>query len=191
MIVYSNSIKNFCNEVTNISSILTNKFKDVFHKFSNKSEIESWNNSLKYFSNILSETNLDNTVTITLEYNLPLTSNRIDLILTGYNNSKKPVVLVFELKQWGNVNNIVDSNYLVQTFLNGCLQNVVHPGYQVWSYSEILKNYNEYIQENDVEIKSCLLMHNYKFKNNDILLQEKYNEFMNDVFYFGIDDKKN
>lgn len=191
MIIYSNSIKNFCNEVTNISSILTNKFKDVFHKFSNKSEIQSWNKSLKYFSDILSETNLDNTVTITLEYNLPLTSNRIDLILTGYNNSKNPIVLVFELKQWENVNNIVDSNYLVQTFLNGCLRNVVHPGYQVWSYSEILKNYNEYIQENNVEIRSCLLMHNYKFKNNDILLQEKYNEFMNDVFYFGVDDKKN
>lgn len=189
MIVYSDSVKSFCDNVTSISDILNNRFKELFHKYSNSSEIDSWKNSLKYFSNILSETTIPDDCTITLEYNIPLTSNRIDLILTGYNN-KKPVIFVFEFKQWQYVNDIPESDYLVQTILNGNIQEVVHPGYQTWSYSEIIKNYNEYIQINDIEVNACLLMHNYVFNDDDILLQSKYESFMKNVHYFGSNNKK-
>lgn len=189
MIVYSDSVKNFCDNVTSISDILNNRFKELFHKYSNSSEIDSWKNSLKYFSNILSETTIPNECTITLEYNIPLTSNRIDLILTGFNN-KKPVIFVFEFKQWQYVNDVPESDYLVQTILNGNIQEVVHPGYQVWSYSEIIKNYNEYIQINDIEVNVCLLMHNYIFNDDDVLLQKKYEPFMKNINYFGSNNIK-
>lgn len=189
MIVYSDSVKNFCDNVTSISDILNNRFKELFHKYSNSSEIDSWKNSLKYFSNILSETTIPNECTITLEYNIPLTSNRIDLILTGFNN-KKPVIFVFEFKQWQYVNDVPESDYLVQTILNGNIQEVVHPGYQVWSYSEIIRNYNEYIQINDIEVNACLLMHNYIFNSDDVLLQKKYEPFMKDIHYFGSNNRK-
>ena len=190
MIVYSNSIKKFCNEIDNISLILNTRFKDLFHKFTSKSEIMSWNNSLKYFSDVLMCSNIDDTVTITLEYNLPLTANRVDLMLTGYNDLNKPIVLMFELKQWSDIKQVDDSTYLVQTFLNGGIQNVVHPGYQIWSYLEILKNYNRYIQDNNIIVEPCLLLHNYNLKKDDIILQEKYKFFMNGVRCFGINDKE-
>lgn len=189
MIVYSDSVKKFCDNVTSISDILNNRFKELFHKYSNSSEIDSWKNSLKYFSNILSETTIPDECTITLEYNIPLTSNRIDLILTGFNN-KKPVIFVFEFKQWQYVNDVPESDYLVQTILNGNIQEVVHPGYQVWSYSEIIKNYNEYIQINDIEVNACLLMHNYIFNEDDVLLQKKYESFMGNINYFGSNNRK-
>lgn len=189
MIVYSDSVKKFCDNVTSISDILNNRFKELFHKYSNSSEIDSWKNSLKYFSSILSETTIPDECTITLEYNIPLTSNRIDLILTGFNN-KKPVIFVFEFKQWQYVNDAPESDYLVQTILNGNIQEVVHPGYQVWSYSEIIKNYNEYIQINDIEVNACLLMHNYIFNDDDVLLQEKYEPFMKNIHYFGSNNRK-
>ena len=189
MIVYSDSVKNFCDNITSISDILNNRFKELFHKYSNSSEIDSWKNSLKYFSDIISETTIPNESTITLEYNIPMTSNRIDLILTGYNNIK-PVIFVFEFKQWQYVNDVPESDYLVQTILNGNIQEVVHPGYQVWSYSEILKNYNEYIQINDIEVNACLLMHNYIFNNDDVLLQKKYEPFMKNINYFGSNNIK-
>ena len=189
MIVYSDSVKKFCDNVTSISDILNNRFKELFHKYSNSSEIDSWKNSLKYFSNILSETTIPDECTITLEYNIPLTSNRIDLILTGFNN-KKPVIFVFEFKQWQYVNDVPESDYLVQTILNGNIQEVVHPGYQVWSYSEIIKNYNEYIQINDIEVNACLLMHNYIFNDDDVLLQKKYEPFMKNINYFGSNNIK-
>lgn len=188
MIVYSNSIKNFCNEINDISTILNKRLKSTIHKFSNKSEIDSWSKSLKYFSEILIGNTLDDTITITLEYNIPLTSNRIDLILSGYNEFREPILLIFELKQWSKVNILSDSEYLVETFLNSNVQKVVHPGYQVWSYSEILKDYNKYIQDNKIKIYPCLLMHNYKISKDEMLLDKKFSYFMKNVHFF--DSKK-
>ena len=188
MIVYSNSIKNFCNEINDISTILNKRLKSTIHKFSNKSEIDSWSKSLKYFSEILIGNTLDDTITITLEYNIPLTSNRIDLILSGYNEFREPISLIFELKQWSKVNRLCDSEYLVETFLNSNVQKVVHPGYQVWSYSEILKDYNKYIQDNKIKIYPCLLMHNYKISKDEMLLDKKFSYFMKNVHFF--DSKK-
>lgn len=190
MIVYSNSIKKFCNEIDNISNILNEKLKNTIHKYSSKSEVSSWNNSLKYFSNILIDSFLDNSITITLEYNIPLTSNRIDLILSGFNYNKEPVLLVFELKQWSNVSCVENSEYLVETFLNSSIQKVVHPGYQVWSYTEILKDYNKYIQDNKIKIFPCLLMHNYKISENEVLLNVKFDIFMKNIYFFDNDRKK-
>lgn len=188
MIFYSKSIKEFCNEVSNIDLILNNILKKQIYKYSGISEIKSWKNSLKYFSDILLCSNLDPNTFITLEYNLPLTLNRIDLIITGYNN-KKPVVIVFELKQWNTVNDVENSDFMVRTILNGSLQDVIHPGYQVWSYVQMLKDYNLYIQENKITILPCIIMHNYKYREKDIMLQKKYRQFMNNVAYFGIGDE--
>lgn len=188
MIVYSSSVKKFCDDIDNISTILNENLKEKLHKYSANSEKESWDKSLKFFSNILLDTKIDTNCTVTLEYNLPLTSNRIDLILSGYNSLHKQVLLVFELKQWSSVDDIVNSDYIVKTFLNGGIKNVVHPGYQVWSYTQILKDYNLYIQTSDVIVKSCLLMHNYHFQEKDVLLQDKFKPFMKDVDFFGKDD---
>ena len=46
MIVYSNSVKNFCDNISSIPETLNKKIKELFHKYSNKSEIDSWKNSL-------------------------------------------------------------------------------------------------------------------------------------------------
>ena len=59
MIIYSNSIKKFYEDINvGISGILNNLLKDKTHKFSGKSEIESWNSSLGYFSSILKKSDI-------------------------------------------------------------------------------------------------------------------------------------
>lgn len=125
MIVYSNSVKKFCDDIDNISLILNKKLKEKMHKYCADSERKSWDNSLKFFPNMLLGTDIATNCTVTLEYNLPLTSNRIDLILSGYNSFHQQVLLVFEFKQWSNVEEIEDSDYIVKTFLNGGMQNIV------------------------------------------------------------------
>ena len=141
MIVYSSSVKKFCDDIDNISTILNENLKEKLHKYSANSEKESWDKSLKFFSNILLDTKIDTNCTVTLEYNLPLTSNRIDLILSGYNSLHKQVLLVFELKQWSSVDDIVNSDYIVKTFLNGGIKNVVHPFKKKMSYCRISSNH--------------------------------------------------
>lgn len=189
MIIYSNSIKKFKEDADNISLILNNKFKEKMHKNSSKSEIESWNNSLLYFSKILNKSDINLNCTITLEYNIPYTLNRIDLMISGYKNSREKIVL-FEMKQWSSIEPIKESNYLVKTLLNGSIQEVIHPGYQIYSYGQILSNFNKYIQDNNVEIKECVIMHNYQFEPNDVLLDCKYNSFIENIDFFGIDDER-
>lgn len=191
MIIYSKSIKDFNNDVSiGIAGILNTLVKEKLYKFSGKSEIESWNSSLKYFSNIIKDCDIDENCTITLEYNLPMTSKRIDLILSGYDKNGKETLIVFELKQWGDVNGIPESDYLVETFINGGLKQVVHPGYQVWSYGQLLEDYNNYIQDNDTSVKMAVLLHNYDLKNDDILLDKKFNEFNNKINFFGKYDEE-
>lgn len=186
MIIYSKSIKDFNRDVSfGISVILNNLIKKRLYKFSGKSEIESWNSSLNYFSNILKECNIDENCTVTLEYNLPMTSNRIDLILSGYNKNNKEKLIIFELKQWEDINDVPESDYLVETFINGGLKQVLHPGYQVWSYGQLLKDYNNYIQDKKTSIELAVLLHNYDLKNDDILLDKKFYSFNNEINFFG------
>ena len=186
MIIYSNSIKKFYEDINvGISGILNNLLKDKTHKFSGKSEIESWNSSLGYFSSILKKSDISLDCTISLEYNLPMTSKRIDLILSGYNHKHQEILIVFELKQWSQINDVKNSDFMVETVINGGLHQVVHPGYQVWSYTELFKDYNEYIQQNNVVVIPAVLLHNYKIKDNDILLSSKYDDFNKYVRIFG------
>jgi len=191
MVIYSKSIKDFNRDISyGISGILNDLIKNKLHKFSGKSEIESWNSSLNYFSNILRSCNIDENCTITLEYNLPMTSNRIDLILSGYDKNNKENLIIFELKQWGDINDVPESDYLVETFINGGLKHVLHPGYQVWSYGQLLKDYNNYIQDKELSIKLAVLLHNYDLGKNDILLNEKFDVFNNGIEFFGKKDEE-
>lgn len=186
MIIYSKNIKEFNRDISfGISKILNDLIKKKMFKFSGKSEIESWNSSLNYFSKILNECNLDENCTITLEYNLPMTSNRIDLILSGYDKNNKEKLIVFELKQWEKVNDVLSSDYLVETFINGGLRQVLHPGYQVWSYGQLLKDFNTYIQDNEISVSLAVLLHNYDLEKNDVLLNEKFDTFNKEVEIFG------
>ena len=186
MIIYSKNIKEFNRDISfGISKILNDLIKKKMFKFSGKSEIESWNSSLNYFSKILNECNLDENCAITLEYNLPMTSNRIDLILSGYDKNNKEKLIVFELKQWEKVNDVPSSDYLVETFINGGLRQVLHPGYQVWSYGQLLKDFNTYIQDNEISVSLAVLLHNYDLEKNDVLLNEKFDTFNKEVEIFG------
>lgn len=189
MIVYSNSVSKFLEDVDiGISSILNDLMSKKLHRKVGKSEINSWDSSLGYIANVIKDCNIPMNSTITLEYNLPMTSKRVDLIVSGYNDKKQETVILFELKQWSDIHLLDDSDYLVETIINGGIQRVVHPAYQVCSYQELLKDFNEYIQQNKVILKSAVLLHNYELTQNDDLLNGKFNDFVEDVMLFGKND---
>ena len=192
MVIYSEVIDKFLDDVNNnnISKILNNKFKEKTFKYSTKSEIESWDASLEYMSNILSKSNLSKNCTVTLEYKLPMTSKRVDFILSGYNEYYKEVLLLFELKQWSEVENVECSDVLLKTFIGGSIKEVLHPAYQVLSYQELLEDYNEYIQSNNVILKSSVIMHNYTQRNNDPIVEGKFKHILDETSIFMKDDEE-
>ena len=93
MILYSSSKTAFINDINDksIIDILNNTMKEKMYHYTSESEKSSWENSLEYISEVISSSNLPDDCTIILEYNLPISSSRIDLMITGFDeqNNKK------------------------------------------------------------------------------------------------------
>lgn len=186
MILYSSNITNFIDDVYNnkIIQILMNSKKNELYKGTTNSEKLSWENSLKYMADVLIMSNIPKDCSVALEYNLPMTSSRIDFMLFGYDSNHTKRALIFELKQWSKVNRIHDSEILIETFVGNGLKKVVHPSYQAWSYMTLLADFNKCIQENGIILESCSVLHNYVLDKKDPLLDDKFSDLIDSVPLF-------
>jgi len=191
MILYSSKVNDFINDINNnkISYILENLKQKELCEGTTSSEKQSWKNSLKYMSEILQQTSIPKDCTVVLEYNLPMTSSRIDFMLCGYNCENKKNILIIELKQWSKVNEVKDSEILLETYVGNGLKKVIHPSYQAWSYKMILKDFNQNIQENNIIVDACSILHNYIPNNNDPILDDKFSELIKETSIFFKDDE--
>jgi uncharacterized protein len=77
---------------------LQQAFYDHFQYKPNPSEVRSWKNSLIQMSSVLQYADLTDNGVI-LEYQLPLTSKRLDCMVTGTDNHRDPNAVIVELKQ--------------------------------------------------------------------------------------------
>ncbi len=191
MILYSSRVNDFIEDINNnkISYILENIKQKELYEGTTLSEKQSWENSLRYMSEILQQTSIPKDCTVALEYNLPMTSSRIDFMLCGYNCENKKNVLIIELKQWSKVNEVKDSDILLETYVGNGLKKVIHPSYQAWSYKMLLKDFNQNIQVNDIIVDACSILHNYIPNNNDPIIDKKFTELINEVSIFFKNDE--
>ena len=191
MILYSSKVNDFINDINNnkISYILENMKQKELYEGTTSSEKQSWENSLKYMSEILKKASIPKDCTVVLEYNLPMTSSRIDFILCGYNCENKKNILIIELKQWSKVKEVKDSEILLETYVGNGIKKVIHPSYQAWSYKMLLKDFNQNIQENNIIVDACSILHNYIPNNNDPILDAKFSKLIKEVSIFFKDDE--
>lgn len=100
MIIFSCLKKEFDEYVEKgiISNQVYDSYKKKMGKKTKLNQIKSWANSLPFMKEILKD--LPENVGIAIEFNIPLTSKRIDFVVSGYDYQHKPVLLLFELKQW-------------------------------------------------------------------------------------------
>jgi len=177
MIVYSANKKQFMNDVLANEiekKILTSFVREVGHTTS-KSEILSWQNSMLYMNNIISDPDIPDDAGIAIEYTIPQTSKRIDFILTGLDEEQKNVAVLVELKQWSQAE-ATELDGVVRTFIGGAKREVSHPSYQVWSYAALLEDFNSNVQDGEINLKPCAYLHNYEA--DDALLNDFYKEYI-------------
>ena len=188
MILYCSSVDKFINDVNDkrIINILNNSMKENLYHYTSESEKISWGNSLEYMSNVISNSKIPNDCTVVLEYNLPISSSRVDLVISGYDEFNREKILLFELKQWSKVEIVENSDILLETYVGNGLRKVVHPAYQVLTYKDLLCDYNKYIQNNNVVVVPCVVMHNYSM--DEIINSEKFSGITSDVNLFYKDD---
>ena len=166
---------------------LYDAIKNKMNRSTGLSELNSWRNSLKEMYITLNDSNIPSDAGVAIEYNIPQTSKRVDFLISGYGKDNKGNVIIVELKQWEKLQAIEGQEAIVETFIGGANRRVVHPSYQAWSYAALIKDYNEYVQNADIELHPCAYLHNYPRVENDPLDAKQYKEVLADApaFTYG------
>ena len=194
MLVYEGIKSNFIDDVDLgiIADKIRNKYIEVVKRRPSAPEFNSWKNSMQYMRGVLSDQEIPNNTGIAIEYNIPPTGCRIDFMMSGYSKNKSNVVII-ELKQWDKVTEVgeMDGVYKVNTYTGGGMRDVNHPSYQAMTYANLIKDYNENVQLNNINVVPCAYLHNYYFEDNDTLLSNTYKEYTEKAPLFGHNDVVN
>lgn len=180
MLIYDGTKADFLDSVANdrIAIEIEESIYDNMHRSTSKNEFRSWENSMNYMYKVLNDDGIPSNTGVAIEYNIPQTSKRVDFLLTGYDGENKANVVVIELKQWEELNAVPGLDGLVETYVGGRMRYVTHPSYQAWSYSMLIKDYNQTVQEDNIDLYPCAYLHNYKRHENDPLDEPQYNIYL-------------
>ncbi|MGM0417782.1 MAG: DNA/RNA helicase domain-containing protein [Thermodesulfobacteriota bacterium] len=163
MIIYSSNKSDFRKDVKDnrIEELIYEAYFRNLGCSTSKSEVNSWKNSMMYMSNVLEDEAIPDNVGIAIEYKIPQTSKRVDIIVTGLNVKALKTAVIIELKQWSEAS-ATEKDGIVKTFLNGAQREVTHPSYQAWTYSALLSDFNETVQKEHISLNPCAYLHNMK-----------------------------
>ena len=189
MLVYEGIKKDFINDVN--LNLIVNKIYDRYKKFFGKttdSQLNSWKNSMQYMRGVLDDNDIPNNAGVAIEFNIPTTSKRIDFILSGRDDNRKDNVIIIELKQWESCKAIDGKDGIVETYTGGAVREVAHPSYQAMSYANLIKDFNETVQLDEIGLRPCAFLHNYDLKDGDPICSEQYKEYIAEAPMFGTND---
>jgi len=152
----------------------------------------SWNNSLRAFSQVIQFENLCDHG-ILLEYQLPLTSKRLDCMITGKDEDNNDNAVIVELKQWQNCQPSLAENEVLMTWVGGGLREVLHPSAQVGRYKMYLEDTHTafYEEESPINLNACSYLHNYHYNNPDPIREAKFSNLLTSFPLFTADDVPN
>lgn len=177
MIVYHASKKGFINDVFNgtIADDIDHAFLLHLGRHTSPNEKLSWKNSMMHMYKVINTSDIPDTSTIAIEYQIPLTSKRIDFIISGVDDNQRSNIVIIELKQWEQAK-LSQKSGIIQTRFQHGESETAHPSYQAWSYAYMLQNYNETVCEQDIRLMPCAFLHNYQ--EDHIISNECYAEYI-------------
>lgn len=190
MRLYSGTSKQFITDT--IQNQIADKLKSAFfaNYFFNPSpgEINAWRNSLRAISQIFQYANLMDHGVI-LEYQLPLTSCRLDCLISGRDSNSCDNAVIIELKQWDRCKE-ADGENEVLTWVGGAEREVLHPSAQVGQYKMYLQDGHTAFHEGEspILLNACAYLHNYSFIEEDVLLSPKFQSLIEKYPLFSEDD---
>lgn len=155
MLAYNKTYDDFCNDI-NRGQIVASIQEALPRDFS-ESEKKSFRISLSSVKNALANVDIPAEAQVGLELNVPLTNKRIDFIIAGRDDHDNRNVVIVELKQWEQVKHTDMSDVV----LLGSEERV-HPSWQAFSYGTTISNFNEYVENNPINIFTCCFLHDYK-----------------------------
>jgi uncharacterized protein len=139
-------------------------------------EFAAWQNSLTSLGWLVDHAKLHNHGII-LEYQLPLTSLRLDAMLTGQSTSAARNAVIIELKQWGQVQPSIVPE-CVETFVGHKIRRLLHPSIQVGRYQQYLLDTHTAFYEGGIGLSAVSYVHNMNFHATDELFAARHAAYL-------------
>lgn len=152
------------------------------------SEVGAWRNSLRAVKDLVQHAALLDHGVI-LEYQLPLSSRRLDCLFCGRDKAKRDSSVIVELKQWEQCEEADGENEVV-TRVGGAQREVLHPSVQVGQYHMYLTDTHTAFYEGPrpIDLSACSYLHNYYLHPDDPLLAAKFGQTLANYPLFSADD---
>jgi hypothetical protein len=190
MRLYAGMSQNFIHDTVHnqIAGKLSDAFIRYFRYKPAPSEVNSWRNSLRAVSDVFQLAHLDDHGVI-LEFQLPLTSRRLDCLVCGKDGHARDSAIIIELKQWDKCGRAAGDN-LVSTWVGGAERDILHPSAQVGQYHHYLQDNHTAFHEGPtpIQLKSCAYLHNYFSEEDDPLLDDSFKPLLRQFPTFTADD---
>ncbi len=156
-----------------IADRLRSAFFDHYGWNPPESEVRSWRNSLRALSNAIELGGLlDHGVL--LEYQLPLTSKRLDAMITGHDRDGRAAAVIVELKQWSDDVQPSRVEDMVTVRYGHGLKETLHPSAQVGQYQQYLADAHETFHEGEVLLRACSYLHDFRHDEQSELLAARH-----------------
>jgi DUF2075 family protein len=168
-----------------IVDTLKANFFDHYRYQAPNSEVMAWSNSLKAMARVAERAGLhDHGVLV--EYQLPLSSKRLDVLFTGHSGAGRPMATVVELKQWDEAQptNIPE---VVLAWVGAGLREVPHPSVQVGQYRRYLLDTHEAFSEGGLGLRASAYLHNFLFDSESELFALRHAAALNSDPLFAAD----
>ncbi|MSW97771.1 MAG: peptidase S24, partial [Actinobacteria bacterium] len=190
MLLYHSTCERFYDDIKSdrIAEIVNGAFRREFGRDAGKGEQRSWANSLPRFSWACEKAGLGEQGII-IEYQLPQSSKRLDVMLTGANDAGQDSATIIELKQWEDCQPADGEN--IVTWVGGGHRDVLHPSAQTRQYVTYLADGHTVFHEgaSPVVLNGGAYLHNYSFVKDDPLLATKFDDLRAQCPLFSHNDQ--
>lgn len=191
MRLYAGSASDFIhlNTENKLVDLLREQFLKQFGYNPSHNEAMSWRHSLFRLSYIMERQNLQDQG-VMVEYKLPLSAKRIDVVIYGHDKQQHKQAVIVELKQWEKCEfTDYDSDYVL-TWVGGGHRSVLHPSIQVGNYLYYLKENNSafYQEKEPIQVSACSYLHNYNISNDTTLQDQRFEEAVKRFPMYGSED---
>jgi hypothetical protein len=162
MHLYEGTTQQFIGDATQarLAYLLADRFFDEFRYKPPQSEVHAWQNSLGAMAGVLQHADLTDQG-ILVELKLPLSSKRLDVMVTGSNPiTRRDHAVIVELKQWTDVGRSYITDCVTIDF-GGRPRDHLHPSRQVAQYQRYLQDTHPAFHGDDpVDLDACAYLHN-------------------------------
>lgn len=170
---------------------IADRLRDAFFAYyrykPSPAEVSSWRNSLRAMKDVLELASLRDHG-ILLEYQLPLSSRRIDCMVCGRDDDDADQAVIVELKQWERCEP-AEPERLLRSWVGGRQRDVLHPSVQVGQYRQYLEDTHTAFHEEPrpIRLSACSYLHNYLVGETDPIRAPKFAQALQESPLFDLD----